>query len=614
METVSKTKIRRRLELGKKSCILMLKLCPETDRRVSGVGRKTRISQRSGDPSCMKKTPETRKDSGSRIRRWVSFHMTRLIDQWSFNAVFFLVFLKLLQLCKLLGAKPTENGWRKVTGIFLKGDISKFMLGIFRVTPYPSGDLPSCMDEARERFLTRFAEFLRAHGELHWAIMQKTFRMHRRRLTETDLLEVEFRQDGTLENARIVLDPRYPPSALSGKDIDTVLSLLVRTHNRLNGGTDPTRSRKLYRIVKRRVLYLNAANLAKRMEAVRLLRRMMNASCVTFLPLPEHGTEAEIQAERLRTPDVTTYRHPGWGLLNVFVRIHPRLGEADLWIQYHHVPVDGMAMQEVLTELKTEWGEAGKMSFPAPGSPASEVEIQETPHKGLFRARAFFRFDGLLELRRRLNQKYAAEMRGPATIAGMILWGLAKSPQLHDAKMLFPVDVEPGTAAGGNAPQRFERELSLVFIRPSDYMTHLEKMGGFILFQREFNRRLKKTRYRCSETYEMLELLSMIHPLFYYYAKYLMPKEFHDVVGTFGLSVLRHAEVFIAPVTDLQIRGFLAFGRMDMPCEGGGTAGCVSICGTREQIEAYLAALERISGDYQSLLGKQKQITEGEMS
>ena len=560
----------------------------------------------------MKTAQERKHDSGSRIRRWVSSHMTRLVDEWSFNAICFVIFLKLLQLCRLLGAKPTENGWRKVTGIFLKGDISKFMLGIFRVTPYSDGVAPGTMTEARERFLSRFGDFLRAHGELHWSIMQKTFRLHRKRLTETDLLEVEFRPDGTLENARMTFDSRYPPSgALSDSDIRMLLSFFVRTHNRLTGLADSVRARKLYRKVKRRVLYLNAANLARRMEAVRLLRRIMNASCVTFLPLPEGGDADAIQAERLKTPDVTVYRHPGWGLLNVFVRIHPDLSEADLWIQYHHVPVDGLAMQEVLSELKAEWGEAGKMCFPAPGSPAAEVEIQETPHKGLFRARAFFRFDGLLEMRRRLNQKHQREMRGPATIAGMILWGLAKSPQLHDAKMLFPVDVEPGSAPEGKPPQRFERELSLVFIRPSDYMTHAEKMGGFLLFQREFNRRLKKTRYRCSETYEMLELLSMIHPLFYYYAKYLMPREFHDVVGTFGLSVLRHAEVFIAPVTDLQIRGFLAFGRMDMPCEGGGTAGCVSICGTREQIEAYLTALERISGDYQSLLDKRRQITEG---
>ena len=563
----------------------------------------------------MKTAQERKKDSGSRIRRWVSSHMTRLIDEWSFNAICFVIFLKLLQLCRLLGAKPTENGWRKVTGIFLKGDISKFMLGIFRVTPYSDGAAPETMPEARERFLSRFGEFLRAHGELHWSIMQKTFRLHRKRLTETDLLEVEFRPDGTLENARMTFDPRYPPSgALSDSDIRMLLSFFVRTHNRLTGLADSVRARKLYRKVKRRVLYLNAANLAKRMEAVRLLRRIMNASCVTFLPLPEDGDADAIHAERLKTPDVTVYRHPGWGLLNVFVRIHPDRSEADLWIQYHHVPVDGLAMQEVLSELKAEWGEAGKMCFPAPGSPAAEVEIRETPHKGLFRARAFFRFDGLLEMRRRLNQKHQREMRGPATIAGMILWGLAKSPQLQDAKMLFPVDVEPGSAPEGKPPQRFERELSLVFIRPSDYMTHKEKMGGFLLFQREFNRRLKKTRYRCSETYEMLELLSMIHPLFYYYAKYLMPREFHDVVGTFGLSVLRHAEVFIAPVTDLQIRGFLAFGRMDMPCEGGGTAGCVSSCGTREQIDAYLTALERISGDYQSLLDKRRQITEGEES
>jgi len=577
-------------------------------------GCKERIKLRlSGGIHGMELTPKKTKDDGSRIRRRVSFHMTRLIDKWSINAFFFLIFLKLLQLCKLLGAKPRENGWRKASGIFLKGDISKFMLGTFRVTPYSDGGPPDDMADARERFLSRFSGFLREHNELHWAIMQKTFRLHRKRLTETDLLEVDFRPDGTLENARMVFDPRYPPSAaLSDRDIQTILSLFVRTHNRLTVQDEHAFARKLYRIVKRRVLYLNAANLGKRMEAVHLLRRMMNASCVTFLPLPEDAGEDDLRAERLRTPDVTVFRHPGWGLLNVFVRIHPRLGEADLWIQYHHVPVDGLAMQEVLSELKSEWGEAGRMSFPAPGSPAAEVEIQELPQKGLFRARAFFRFDGLLELRRRLNLDYGAEMRGPATIAGMILWGLAKSPQLLDVKMLFPVDVEPGQAtAEGSTPQRFERELSLVFIRPSDYMTPLEKMGGFLLFQREFNRRLKKTRYRCSEAYEMLELLSMIHPLFYYYAKYIMPRELHDVVGTFGMSVLRHAEVFIAPVTDLQIRGFLAFGRMDMPCDGGGTAGCVSICGTREQIQAYLAALERISGDYRSLIDKQ--MKEGEL-
>ena len=35
--------------------------------------------------------------------------------------------------------------------------------------------------------------------------------------------------------------------------------------------------------------------------------------------------------------------------------------------------------------------------------------------------------------------------------------------------------------------------------------------------------------------------------------------------------------------------------------------------GIGDEIEAYLTALERISGDYQSLLGKQKLITAGEM-
>ena len=262
----------------------------------------------------MKTTPNTTKDDGTRIRRRVSFHMTRLFDQWSFNALCFLIFLKLLQLCKLLGAKPRENGWRKTAGIFLKGDISKFMLGIFRVTPYSDGPAPGDMTEAKTRFLNRFGEFLRRHGELHWAIEQKAFRLHRKRLAETDLLEAEFRPDGTLENVRMAFDPRHPP-AMAEKDVQTILSLFVRVHNRLSGEDERTRGRKLYRIVKRRVLYLNLSGIGNRMEAVHLLRRVMNASCVSFQPLPDADEETILKA-RMATPESAVSRHPGWGLLN----------------------------------------------------------------------------------------------------------------------------------------------------------------------------------------------------------------------------------------------------------------------------------------------------------
>ena len=143
----------------------------ENENAAPASGHKKGTRLRQGELISMKTTPDNTKDNGFRIRRRVSFHMTRLFDQWSLNAIFFLIFLKLLQLCKLLGAKPTENGWRKVTGIFLKGDISKFMLGLFRVTPYSTGAQPETMKDAKERFLSRFGEFLRAHGELHWAIM-----------------------------------------------------------------------------------------------------------------------------------------------------------------------------------------------------------------------------------------------------------------------------------------------------------------------------------------------------------------------------------------------------------------------------------------------------------
>ena len=152
----------------------MLKPCSMRDCRNGG---RTQIEKptASREHSSMKTTTENTKDSGSRIRRGVSFHMTRLIDQWSFNAICFLIFLKLLQLCKLLGAKPTENGWRKVTGIFLKGDISKFMLGIFRVTPYPAGSPPENMKEASGDCIAQTGIQVLAAGDTVCAIQSPGF-------------------------------------------------------------------------------------------------------------------------------------------------------------------------------------------------------------------------------------------------------------------------------------------------------------------------------------------------------------------------------------------------------------------------------------------------------
>lgn len=87
-------------------------------------------------------------------------------------------------------------------------------------------------------------------------------------------------------------------------------------------------------------------------------------------------------------------------------------------------------------------------------------------------------FEPLLALRRELNEKYATLMEGPATVAGMIIWGMAQHRFFRNGKMLFPVD----TDLEGRNPA--ERELSLVFIRAGRYFDRNNPLSWFINFQK----------------------------------------------------------------------------------------------------------------------------------
>ena len=209
-----------------------------------------------------------------------------------------------------------------------------------------------------------------------------------------------------------------------------------------------------------------------------------------------------------------------------------------------------MPMQELLASLKERWGCLGVLPYPALNSPAARPEILYAGNR-LFRNRFFIDFEPMLELRRELNAKYVTLMEGPATVAGMLIWGLAQHRFFRNCKMLFPVDAEPKS---GNPA---ERELSLVFIRAGEYFDLKNPLNGFLNFQREFNQRLWRTRKGESESYELLELYSMIHPVFYQIGLRLMPDSMSEFVGSMGLSILRNADIFISPLSDLQVNGFM---------------------------------------------------------
>lgn len=548
-------------------------------------------------PLMPKAAVEQKPALGVQFRSLTDSHtlkMHRLVDRWHFGTILLFGFIKLLQLLKKFGMRAEENGWRKATGIFLRNEYSKFVLSCFRLTYYREEPVPESFLAARRLLIRNLADYIRHHGQLHWSAAPARFRLGRKKIDFTDIAEAFYDKTGELLWIEMSFDTsRENFSLLTSEQIRDALRNMVININKLRESENGDRVRILAERLRRWARRVPGYSYGARHELKRLVERLLTATFIHCELLPKDPSV--MSARRLASPNLRKYRNPGWGVLNVIARYTPDFREADLWVQFHHVPVDGMPMQELLANLKQNWGCAGVLAYPALNSPAASPEILYAGNR-LFRNRFFINFEPMLALRRELNAKYATWMKGPATVAGMLIWGLAQHQFFRNCKMLFPVDSKPKS---GNPA---ERELSLVFIRAGKYINRDNPLEGFLNFQKEFNQRLWHTRKGASESYELLELYSMIHPLFYQIALRLMPESMSEFVGSMGLSILRDADVFISPLSDLQVNGFMTIGDMTHPTEDGGTAGAVSSCGTRDQIRFYQEAMTDLAQNYRRFL------------
>eukprot|EP00831_Metopus_contortus_P002639 TRINITY_DN10971_c0_g1_i2.p2 TRINITY_DN10971_c0_g1~~TRINITY_DN10971_c0_g1_i2.p2 ORF type:complete len:163 (+),score=10.15 TRINITY_DN10971_c0_g1_i2:135-623(+) len=70
-----------------------------------------------------------------------------------------------------------------------------------------------------------------------------------------------------------------------------------------------------------------------------------------------------------------------------------------------------------------------------------------------------------------------------------------------------------------------------------------------------------------------------------------------------GVTIIKNAEMFVSPLTEIQLNGFMAIGNLKMQTEDGKTLGAVSICGSRVHIKEYIKAVDFLTANCDKLLG-----------
>jgi pimeloyl-ACP methyl ester carboxylesterase len=521
--------------------------------------------------------------------------MSRLFKgNWSVASVIFFIFIKILQFIRKLGVFARDNGWRKVTQVFLRKEHSKFCLASFRLEFAEDAGVEKIdFPRAKALVMAKLFTFIKNNSIFHWTLEEHSFSTDKKPNQYVDLVDSEFEKDGKLAAIRPNFETKRESGIfISESQTEKLSDIFCSVYNETLDIDDKKRLKKLTRLLIKKI----SSNSDSRKEYKILTHyghRIMQATFITFQTTVNNKTNY-LSAERLKTPDFRIIKHPGAGLLNIVCRFSPDLGESDLWFQYHHVPVDGMPMQEMLEKLKLQWGAAGPVIFPPLNSKDAEPEVVFAGDN-TYRGRIFCDFSEIMAFRKKLNEKYYAKMIGPAPLPALIVWGLATRKEFEGYKFSIPVDT------GGMKAQTKERNISLIFIKPDIYFNKDRNLNGLIDFIRDFNHQIYLTRMGKSESYEFIEIAGMLSPMLTRIVHKVFPQPFNSVIGNAGLTVIKNAEMFITPLTELQKSGFIAMGNGKIPTADGKSCGCVSICGEKELVNSYIEAFEDITTNYQKI-------------
>ncbi|HOE68839.1 MAG TPA: NAD-dependent epimerase/dehydratase family protein [Candidatus Omnitrophota bacterium] len=532
---------------------------------------------------------------GPRIIPYImrKFRMDRYTDRLNFGTLFFFAIVRILGLLRKAGAGKGLDGWRRVTESYLRTEQAKFALAVFDLDFW--SDAPDHRDRspaaAKRHCIQRLAKFLRSQPMFHYRLAWRRFCAKAEPKGLLDIVKADFDGSGKLVRLEPLIDPGTGGEGFEEMPADLKTLLLdgiIQAYNATGDKPDKQRPILLAREWKKWFSRKSAAIPVQWKERARdFSGRILSAAFVRFEILPQ--ALAIGASSRFQVPQFLDAKHPGPGILNIVCRMTPDLCSADLWFQFSHVPVDGVPSQEVLNELKKQWGVRSGFVFPDSGYREGMVPDRcstASGDGGVFHAYQFLDFRPFLRVRNELNKRFGRRAKQVISSAALLIWKLAQYREFEDIKFAIPVDLR---AAGDRG-----RTLGFIFIRPGIYFDKHRPDRGFFAFQQEFNRQLFATRKRRSESYALLEAYTPAPAVLYEATSKFLMRPLQEFVGSLGITIIKKADFFVAPASDVHTDGFIAFSNFSLPAANGGRVGVVSMKGPREKVEKYMNVLHDV--------------------
>jgi len=491
------------------------------------------------------------------------------------------------------GLRRPPEGWRRTVGILLRSEPTRFALSAFGLH-VPEAGAPASREPV-PAFVSDFGRtdpvealaasalriYLAAQPDAHFVLEWRKPVTIRRRSGYVDVVRLRFSADGRLES----LTPHLAdagPALPSEPERAAVHQAVATAYNQTRRLPETERPRTLLRAVE--TACAAASGRAATAATATYARRVLSACCVSFEPV-----DVADPAARFRPPDFHARRTLGFGVLNVVMRLGQDLRTIDVWMSAHHVGLDGVPLQELVSGLERAWGASERVVFPAADleRPFMRARVCSGPgEREVHEILAFVDFSPVLALRQALNASHAGAAGGPITFGAVIAWLLHLEPEFAGVRIASTVDV---AASGG-----YDRDVDVVPLRPADYATDGDPWAGFVEFAAEFNRLLALSRARTSPLRRGMQTAGLLPPVIHSHAVRSNPAAVDDTFGSLCVTIIRDAKVFVAPMTDLGLgHGFFAIGRIDLPAADGSRVGAVSIKGDAGTIAGHHAALRR---------------------